>query len=309
MSIKDSGWIKLHRQIEHNSMWTSEPFTRGQAWIDLLLLANYKYGYIYFRGNKIIVKRGQVGWSQRRLASRWKWGRKRVARLFLDLEKEQQIAPQKNNKSSIITILNYERYQSEEPQTVPQTTPQTVPQRNHRRTTNKNVKKERIVKNNIPASEAAGDEEKKPDQVKPIFEAFQMTVNPTINYGNTTQRKAAQDLVDKLGEEKAIALTKYACKIQGDSFAPVVTTPFQLREKEAQVRVYWERQHAKRQDSGQSQGQPNQFLEDATDARKRSEAAENCDICKGARFIRLENGNAAYCECQTQFDKPVDKNI
>ena len=72
-----------------------------------------------------------------------------------------------------------------------------------------------------------------------------MTVNPTINYGNTTQRKAAQQLIDDIGEEKAIRLAQYACSIQGEDFAPTVTTPYQLREKAAQLRIHWQKKNNK----------------------------------------------------------------
>ena len=34
-----SGWIKLWRKFVDDPLWTSEPFTKGQAWVDLLLLA------------------------------------------------------------------------------------------------------------------------------------------------------------------------------------------------------------------------------------------------------------------------------
>ena len=36
------GWIKLHRSISDNDLWTSEPFSRGQAFVDLILLASHK---------------------------------------------------------------------------------------------------------------------------------------------------------------------------------------------------------------------------------------------------------------------------
>jgi hypothetical protein len=65
-----------------------------------------------------------------------------------------------------------------------------------------------------------------------------MQINPTINYGNKTQRQAAQDLIDRLGEEKVMGLIAYVASISGDHFAPVITTPYQLREKLGQLMVY-----------------------------------------------------------------------
>jgi len=37
-----TGWIKLHRQIRENPLWTDRPYARGQAWVDLLLRAAFQ---------------------------------------------------------------------------------------------------------------------------------------------------------------------------------------------------------------------------------------------------------------------------
>jgi len=109
-----SGWIKLHRKLSKNQLWTLEPFTRGQAWVDLILLANFEKGYILVRGIKIDIERGQVGWSELKLSERWKWSRSRVRTFFKLLESEQQIVQQKNKLSSIISIINYDEYQKQD---------------------------------------------------------------------------------------------------------------------------------------------------------------------------------------------------
>lgn len=140
------GWIKLHRKIMDNPLYLSEPFTRMQAWIDLLLLANHKEGFFYVRGNKVVVGRGQVGTSSRTLASRWQWSRGKVERFLKDLENDNQIEPQKNNVITLISICNYDDYQNTEPQTEPQTSRrQTTDEPQTDR--NKNDKKEKNVNN------------------------------------------------------------------------------------------------------------------------------------------------------------------
>lgn len=129
-----------------NPLYLSEPFTRMQAWIDLLLLANHKEGFFYVRGNKVVVGRGQVGTSSRTLASRWQWSRGKVERFLKDLENNNQIEPQKNNVITLISICNYDDYQNTEPQTEPQTSRrQTTDEPQTDR--NKNDKKEKNVNN------------------------------------------------------------------------------------------------------------------------------------------------------------------
>ena len=108
-----SGWIKLHRQIMDNPLYFSEPFSRTQAWIDLLLLANHKENYFFKRGIKVTVCIGQVGYDIDSLAKRWKWSRGKVERFILHLEKEGNVVRQKNNVSTLISISKYAEYQSD----------------------------------------------------------------------------------------------------------------------------------------------------------------------------------------------------
>ncbi|MFH1491242.1 MAG: hypothetical protein ABII06_20230, partial [Pseudomonadota bacterium] len=115
--MENSGWIKLHRKIMEMSEWLMEPFTKGQAWVDLLLLANHKTGYIQKRGITIEVNRGQVGYSEDALAARWKWSRGKVVRFLVSLVHQHRIskkAVQQNIRlSNLITITNYDWYQSD----------------------------------------------------------------------------------------------------------------------------------------------------------------------------------------------------
>lgn len=110
------GWIKLHRAIQDNPLWRSEPFSRGQAWVDLLLLANHKESFFYKRGNKVTVLRGQVGRSEVELSDRWKWSRTKVRKFLTELQEEQQIKIHKNRVTQVLTIVNYDEYQQKEQQ-------------------------------------------------------------------------------------------------------------------------------------------------------------------------------------------------
>jgi len=118
--VKNRGWIKLHRSILEHPHWMSEPFTRAQAWIDLLLLANHKESHIRKRGVLVVVDRGALGYDERTLAERWKWSRGKVRRFLQELTEEKRInrkisqktIPKNTSVSACIYILNYEKYQS-----------------------------------------------------------------------------------------------------------------------------------------------------------------------------------------------------
>lgn len=108
------GWVKIHRSLLAHPMWLTERFTRGQAWADMFMLANHKDSYIRVSGQRIDIKRGQLGWSQDKLAERWKWSRGAVSRFLKELVKDQMLLTQTLNRTTIITICNYEEYQSSE---------------------------------------------------------------------------------------------------------------------------------------------------------------------------------------------------
>lgn len=140
--MSSDGWIKLYRKLQDNPLWTSEPFTRGQAWVDLIMIANHKPGFFFKRNIRINVARGQVGYSENLLASRWKWSRTKVRSFLKLLELEQQISIQKSKLTQIVKILNYEEYQNKVQQEYNRSTTG-VPQEYHRSTKNKNVKNEK----------------------------------------------------------------------------------------------------------------------------------------------------------------------
>lgn len=106
-------------------MYFSEPFSRFQAWIDLLLIANFSDSMVYVRGIKVEVRRGQVAKSQIALAERWKWSRGKVQRFLDDLQTGGQIRQQKNRLITLISIVNFDMYQQDGQQTEQQTELQT----------------------------------------------------------------------------------------------------------------------------------------------------------------------------------------
>lgn len=105
------GWIKIYRKITENPLYFAEPFTRMQAWIDMLIIANSGESFIYVRGNKVKVSRGQIGKNKDNLAERWNWSRGKVLRFLEELEKSGQIVQQKSRLITLISIVNYDLYQ------------------------------------------------------------------------------------------------------------------------------------------------------------------------------------------------------
>jgi len=131
------GWFRIHRKLFENELWKMKPFSKGQAWIDLIGGANYVDGSFFIRGNEIKLKRGELGWSELTLAERWGWSRNKVRGFLALLENRGQIEQQKLHKlTTIIRIKNYDMYQND-------TTDNTTEgqQKDNRRYTTNKVKK------------------------------------------------------------------------------------------------------------------------------------------------------------------------
>lgn len=120
------GWVKFHRKLISSDLWLSEEFTRGQAWLDLVALAQYKKGFIRVRGIRIELERGEVGYSLLQLSKRWHWSRSKTRRFINELKMDQQIDIKTDiNVCTVITILNYDFYNDIEQQKGQQTIQQT----------------------------------------------------------------------------------------------------------------------------------------------------------------------------------------
>ena len=107
------GYIKLHRQIIDHWLWSDKPYSNGQAWMDLVMLANHKLKKIHLKGSLITVQRGQLAWSMVALGARWGWNDKRVARFLKLLESDEQVSRSSGRITSVITITNYDQFQSD----------------------------------------------------------------------------------------------------------------------------------------------------------------------------------------------------
>ena len=106
------GWIKLHRKLQDCWIWQeNEPFDKRSAWVDLLLSANHSDKKILFNGELIIVKRGQVLTSIRKLSAKWSWSVNRVYRYLRLLESDNMLIKESDNDKTLLTIVNYEVYQ------------------------------------------------------------------------------------------------------------------------------------------------------------------------------------------------------
>ena len=89
-----------------------EGFSPGAAWLDILGLTNQKPTQMTVRGIVVDLARGQCGWSKKGLAERWGWSQGKVSRVLTGWSRRGRITEKTSNETTIITIINYEDYQT-----------------------------------------------------------------------------------------------------------------------------------------------------------------------------------------------------
>lgn len=134
----DIGYIKLHRKMLENPIICKDSDYLA-VWVYLLLNATHKEIPALFKGQKIMLQKGQLITGRKSISKQLKINESKIFRIINDFKSEQQIEQQTSNKNSLITILNWDKYQNNEQQI--------EQQMNNKRTTseqqlntNKNVK-------------------------------------------------------------------------------------------------------------------------------------------------------------------------
>lgn len=105
------GWVKLHRKLMENDLWKEKPFSRGQAWVDLIMLATHKDKEFLFDSAYMPIHKGEIVTSKRKLGIRWGWSNSKVDKFLSELEKVKMLSVKSDTKKSTLKIVNYEQYQ------------------------------------------------------------------------------------------------------------------------------------------------------------------------------------------------------
>lgn len=87
-------------------------FSPGAAWVDLLALCNQRPTTFEAQGTPVDVARGQCGWSKLALAERWGWSQGKVSARLMAWEKDGRVTVDSNSRRTLITVVNYDAYQT-----------------------------------------------------------------------------------------------------------------------------------------------------------------------------------------------------
>ncbi len=104
------GWISVHRQIQEHWLWADKPFSKGQAWIDMLMLANHEDKKTLIDNNIVVIESGSFVTSEHKLAERWGWSRWKVNAFLALLQSDNMIFAKTDHRKTTINVINYEKY-------------------------------------------------------------------------------------------------------------------------------------------------------------------------------------------------------
>lgn len=140
------GWIKLHRKVLDNPVVTKDA-DHLAIWTYLLLNATHKEYPALFKGEKITLQAGQLITGRKSIARELRVSESKVYRVLDALKSEHQIEQQRSSHNSLITIVNWDKYQVSEQQNE-HLMNNCRTSDEHLVNTNKNVKNVNNVKNN-----------------------------------------------------------------------------------------------------------------------------------------------------------------
>ena len=142
----NEGYIKLYRKALDNPIICKDS-DYFSVWIYLLLSATHDEYDVFFKNNRITLNAGQLITGRKTIAEKFNIDESKVQRILKYFEKQHQIEQQTSTKNRLISIVNWNEYQTSRHQIEQQV--------NNKRTTseqqvntNKNVKNVKNERNN-----------------------------------------------------------------------------------------------------------------------------------------------------------------
>jgi len=132
----DVGFIQVHRKLVNSSFYNDSEAVH--LWIHLLFKARFSDGKYWVKDEEIMLKAGQFVTGRKVLSAETKINESKIQRLMKRFEKCHMIEQQTNSVSRLITIVNYNEYQSSEQQV-----------NNERTASEQQVNNERTLNNNV----------------------------------------------------------------------------------------------------------------------------------------------------------------
>lgn len=146
MAENTYGWLKVYRTMLDNWLWKGKPFSKGQAWIDMLLIAEPKETKIPYKGEVINCPKGTINRSILSLSERWGWSREKTKVFLKTLQSDGMIHIEATTHRTTVTLVNYDNFQGQHTTNHTTNRQQTLQQADNRPTTDIEYKNNRSVR-------------------------------------------------------------------------------------------------------------------------------------------------------------------
>lgn len=118
---KNEGYIYLHRKLRKHVVAGNLELLG--LWTYILLTANHTSKVLIWEGEVIKIERGSFVTSILGLSEKFSVCRKKISKLLNLIQKEGGITQKRDNRKTIITVRNYDRYQTDFRSLVPTAAP------------------------------------------------------------------------------------------------------------------------------------------------------------------------------------------
>lgn len=109
--MSERGVFALDRGIFDHPMFAPEPYTEREAWVWILSAAAWTAKRVRVGKTMFDIKRGQLVYATRFLATKWKWGHSKVVRFLKRLENDTMVSTLATREATLITVCKYDEYQ------------------------------------------------------------------------------------------------------------------------------------------------------------------------------------------------------
>lgn len=115
------GWISIDRSIQNHWLWKERrKLSKFEAWMDILLKANYKDMDIKVGKQYVKVKKGSLLTSELKLCEDWRWSRDTVRKFLNQLQSENMLLVEHTTRYTVLSIVNWGLYQNTQQQSIQQ---------------------------------------------------------------------------------------------------------------------------------------------------------------------------------------------
>ena len=107
--MTNEGFICISRGIREHWVWNNPVFFK--RWVELIMMANYDSREVSFSFHRVMLQRGQLAVNLSYLSKIWHISTQATQKFLVKLEVSGMVTRTVDDKVTVITICNYDRYQ------------------------------------------------------------------------------------------------------------------------------------------------------------------------------------------------------